>query len=215
MSSDSRRLAQGIAALDLDVPAPAQAQLLVFRDLLVRWNRTYNLTAVRDPGQMVERHLLDSLAVAPYLHGTRVLDVGSGAGLPGVPLALIQPQRHFVLLDSQAKRVRFLRQVAIELRIANIEVVQSRVESYRPSHLFDTIVSRAFSRAGDFVRLAGGLCADGGVLLAMKGTVAEHELAAISASWRIAGIEQLTVPGLDGERHLVRIARENAARNAP
>ncbi len=207
MSDDRQRLTQGLDALDLALPEAVQTQLLAFRDLLARWNRTYNLTAVRDPAQMVVRHLFDSLAVAPYLQGERILDVGTGAGLPGVPLALAQPQRHFVLLDSQAKRARFLHQVVIALGIANIEVVQARVEDYQPDRPFDTIVSRAFSRIADFVQLAGRHCADFGVLLAMKGVQNEVELSCVSEPWRVAEIIRLEVPGLAGERHLIRINR--------
>lgn len=207
MKDDRLRLAEGIDALGLGVSAHTQERLLAFRDLLARWNRTYNLTAVRNPAQMIERHLLDSLAVTPYLNGERVLDVGSGAGLPGVPLALVEDQRHFVLLDSQAKRARFLRQVTIELGIANLEVVQARVEDYRPACLFDTIVSRAFSRIADFVRLAGMLCAGQGVLLAMKGMLDATELSELAPPWSVVETIPLVVPGLVAERHLLRIAR--------
>ncbi len=207
MDDDRLRLAQGLNALGVEVPASAQARLLGYRDLLVRWNRTYNLTAVREPAQMVERHLLDSLAVAPHLYGARILDVGSGAGLPGIPLALAQPSRHFVLLDSQAKRVRFLQQAVIELRLDNVEVVQARVEQYRPGAAFTTVVSRAFSQVADFIRWAGTHCAPDGILLAMKGVLDERELIAVAEPWRVAAAVRLTVPGLDAERHVVRIER--------
>lgn len=206
-AGDEQRLAQGLAGLGLDLPVAVQARLLAFRDLLWRWNKTYNLTAVRDPARMVARHLLDSLAVLPHLAGGRILDVGSGAGLPGIPLALAQPARRFVLLDSQAKRTRFLRQAVIELGLDNVEVVQSRVEHYRPGLPFDSIVSRAFSQLADFVRLAGPHCAGGGALLAMKGVLDESELAGIPAPWQVTQIVTLAVPGLTGERHLIRIAR--------
>lgn len=208
MSDDALRLARGLDALGLELPKPVQEKLLGFRDLLARWNRIDNLTAVRDPAQMVERHLLDSLAIAPHLQGANVLDVGSGAGLPGIPLALAQPQRRFVLLDSQAKRVRFLNQAVIELGLDNVEVVQARVEHYRSPVPFAAVVSRAFSRIDEFVRLAGGHCASDGVLLAMKGALDEQELTAVTVPWRVAGTVRLEVPGLTGERHLVRIVRD-------
>lgn len=177
--------------------------MIAFRDLLARWNRVYNLTAVRDPRAMIERHLLDSLTVAPYLQGLRCLDVGTGAGLPGIPLALAVPERHFTLVDSQAKRIRFLRQVAVELEIPNVEIVHSRVEEFQPEQRFDTVVSRAFSRLDDFVTLAGRLCASNGQLLAMKGAKNREEWSLEAGAWVIDSVFDLHVPGLAGERHLV------------
>ncbi len=157
---------------------------------------------------MVARHLLDSLAVAPYLEGSSCLDVGTGAGLPGIPLALAAPDRRFTLLDSQAKRTRFLRQVVVELDIPNVEIVQSRVENYRPKRLFDIVISRAFAKISDFTHLAGPCCAPSGVLLAMKGTAEDSELSTLDDPWRIDSVRQLEVPGLVGERHLIILKRK-------
>lgn len=178
---------------------------MAFRDLLARWNRVFNLTAVRDPAQMIERHLLDSLAIAPHLQGPRCLDVGSGAGLPGLPLALALPHYRYTLLDSQSKRIRFLRQVVVELKLTNVEIVHSRVEEYHPDQRFDTVISRAFSRLREFVTLAGRLCTENGRLLAMKGGLRDEEFATLPEPWVIEAVEEYSVPGLTGARHLVRI----------
>lgn len=208
VDADRRSLAEGVQSLGLAVPAAARDGMLAFRDLLVRWNRVHNLTAVRDPRQMIARHLLDSLAVAPYLVGSRCLDVGSGAGLPGIPLALAEPERQFTLLDSRAKRTRFLRQAVIELELGNVEVVHSRVEVFHPPTLYDTVVSRAFARLTEFIRVAGPLCAPSGELLAMKGAWDNAEAPALPGPWRIEGAVRLRVPGLRGERHLIKVKRE-------
>ncbi len=205
--SDAARLAGGVRALGLALDPDAQARLLAFRDLLARWNRVYNLTAVREPAPMVERHLLDSLAVLPHLAAARVLDVGSGAGLPGIPLAIARPEAHFVLLDSRAKRARFLRQALIELGLANAEVAQTRAEDYRPEGPFGAVVSRAFASLGELVRAAGHLVAPAGELLAMKGALTEQELGAVPEAWRVVEVIDLRVPGLTGERRLVRLGQ--------
>ena len=203
MADDRVRLTAGSAELGLTLSPQTLDRMIAFRDLLARWNRVYNLTAVRDPRAMIERHLLDSLTVAPYLQGLRCLDVGTGAGLPGIPLALAVPERHFTLVDSQAKRIRFLRQVAVELEIPNVEIVHSRVEEFQPEQRFDTVVSRAFSRLDDFVALAGRLCASNGQLLAMKGAKNREEWSLEAGAWVIDSVFDLHVPGLAGERHLV------------
>lgn len=203
MADDRVRLTAGSAELGLTLSPQTLDRMIAFRDLLARWNRVYNLTAVRDPRAMIERHLLDSLTVAPYLQGLRCLDVGTGAGLPGIPLALAVPERHFTLVDSQAKRIRFLRQVAVELEIPNVEIVHSRVEEFQPEQRFDTVVSRAFSRLDDFVTLAGRLCASNGQLLAMKGAKNREEWSLEAGAWVIDSVFDLHVPGLAGERHLV------------
>ena len=197
-----QRLHQGITDLGLALAAPVETKLLQYLQLLAKWNQVYNLTAVRDPAAMVTRHLLDSLAVAPHVRGPRVLDIGTGPGLPGIPLALARPELAFTLLDANAKKTRFVTQAAGELGLANVEVVQSRVENYRPAQKFDTLVSRAFSNIADMLANARHLCAPSGRFLAMKGTYPEEELAAVAAEYATE-VVALTVPGLDAERHVV------------
>ncbi|MFP4683208.1 MAG: 16S rRNA (guanine(527)-N(7))-methyltransferase RsmG [Ectothiorhodospira sp.] len=199
------RLREGLKALDLD-PALAPP-LMAYLALLLRWNRVYNLTAVRDPLDMVDLHLLDSLSVLPRVTGPRVADVGTGAGLPGIPLALARPDWSVTLLDAVAKKVRFLRQAALELGLENVTPVHGRVETYRPHQGFDTVISRAFAASGTFVRQAGPLCAPGGRLLAMKGRDADDDPAALPAGWGVAVTHPLRVPGLSAARHLVEIRR--------
>jgi 16S rRNA (guanine527-N7)-methyltransferase len=211
------RLDDGIDALGLDLPAVASERLLAYLRLLDRWNRTYNLTAVRSLDDMVTRHVLDSLAVAPLIAGDRCLDVGSGAGLPGIPLALAAPGRHWTLLDASGKRVRFLRHVVSRLGVGNVTCVQSRVEDYEPATPFDTVLSRAFAGLPEFLVAAGRHCAPAGRMMAMKGRLPEDELGALPASWRLTGLHQLRVPGLEGTRHLAVLARsmdEGTAREA-
>ncbi len=202
-------LAAGLAALALRLPAGTEDRLLAFVRLLAKWNAVYNLTAVRDPGEMVVRHLLDSLAVAPFLKGPAVLDIGTGAGLPGIPLALARPDLHFVLLDSSAKKTRFLAQAVAELGLANVEVVQGRVEKYRGARKFDTILSRAFGRIADMLAASGHLAAPGGRFLAMKGRYPEEELAALPPGYAVRAVERLGVPGQNAARHVVIISTGN------
>ncbi len=179
------------------------APLLDYLRLLSRWNRAYNLTAVTAPGEMVVRHLLDSLAVLPHLRGPRVLDVGTGAGLPGIPLALARPDWTFELLDSNGKKTRFVAQAATELGLGNVHVVWSRVEAYRPAACFNTVVSRAYAALGDWLRQTRALACPDGVWLAMKGTLPEAELGGLPPGFTVAAVERLQVPGLAAERHLV------------
>ena len=185
------RLDQGLTALGLALPAPERERLLAYLRLLGRWNNAYNLTAIRDPLDMVTRHLLDSLAVAPHLAGTRVLDVGTGPGLPGIPLAVACPALGFTLLDANAKKTRFVVQAVGELALKNVEVVQTRVENYRPSRTFDTVVSRAFASIAAMLAAARHLCAPGGRFLAMKGAYPEEELKALPSGYdvRVVGPE--------------------------
>ncbi len=201
----------GCRALGLAVDAPVIDKLARFVTLLARWNRVYNLTAVRAPEAMVTRHLLDSLAVAPWITGPRLLDVGTGAGLPGLPLALVRPQVHCVLLDAGAKKLRFLRQASTELEIANIELVNCRVEDYRPDTGFDQIISRAFAAAAAMHRATAHLLKPGGVLLAMKGALDAAEIDALRAAGAKPEIIPLTVPGLNASRHLVKWTATGAA----
>ena len=201
-----RLLHQGLRALDLDLPADAEPRLLQYLRLLEKWNRAYNLTAVRDPEQMVARHLLDSLVVRLYAVGPRVLDIGTGAGLPGIPLALTLPALHFTLLDSNAKKTRFVTQAVHVLGLANVAVVQARAEKFQPPTKFDTLIARAFASIPDMLATTRHLCAPRARWLAMKGVFPQEELAAIPAEY-VAEVKSLHVPGLEAARHLVIIAQ--------
>jgi 16S rRNA (guanine527-N7)-methyltransferase len=197
------RLAAGIAALGLALPADAEAKLLAYLALLDKWNRVYNLTAVRDTERMVSHHLLDSLAAVPFFHGGRVLDVGSGGGLPGIPLAIARPDLQVTLIDSIAKKTAFLLQAKTELGLDNLSVVTNRVEDYRPETGFDLITSRAFSDLREFVALTRHLLKPAGRWLAMKGLYPHEELALLPAGVKVSADHVLAVPGLDATRHLI------------
>ena len=205
--SAATALERGLAALGVPLAGEAQAKLADYLALIEKWNRVYNLTAIREPGQMLAHHVLDSLSVAPHLAGTSLADVGSGAGLPGIPLALARPQTTVTLIESSHKKAAFLKQAAIELALPNVEVVNARVEACDPAKRYDVVISRAFSDLPEFVTLAGRLCAEGGVLAAMKGVYPYEELAQLPAPYRMREVIALTVPGLDAERHLVLIDR--------
>ena len=176
--------------------------------LLQRWNQVYNLTAVRNPQQMRPLHLADSLSVADFIQGMHCLDVGSGAGLPGIPLAIVQPQRHFTLVDTNGKKTRFMQQAVLELGLKNIEVVQTRIESWQPKQRFDAIISRAFASLADFVNFTGHHLQDGGILYAMKGRYPASELAELPVGWHVSAQHVLQVSGLEAERHLLELQRD-------
>lgn len=197
------QLAAGIAALGLALPADAEAKLLAYLALLDKWNRVYNLTAVRDTERMVSHHLLDSLAAVPFFQGGRVLDVGSGGGLPGIPLAIARPDLQVTLIDSIAKKTAFLLQAKMELGLDNLSVVTNRVEDYRPETGFDFITSRAFSDLREFVALTRHLLKPAGRWLAMKGLYPHEELALLPAGVKVSADHVLAVPGLDATRHLI------------
>lgn len=199
------RLDEGLAALSQDLPAALRERLVDYVELLARWNAAYNLTAVRDPGEMVHRHLLDSLAIVPHVSGATLADLGSGAGLPGIPLALVAPERQVTLVDSNGKKARFLREAVRTLKLANVRVVEGRVQDV-PGQ-FDCITARAFATLADMLNWAGGLLAEGGSWLAMKGRLQEEEIAALPAGFQIARILPLQVPGSEGERHLIVVRR--------
>lgn len=173
--------------------------------ILVRWNQAYNLTAVRDPNEMVTRHILDSAVVAPFVTNGPTADVGSGAGLPGIVLAVLQLNRTFTLIDSNGKKTRFCRQAVTDLGLENVAVVQARVEDYRPVERFATVVSRAYASLHDFVCDTRHLLLEGGKFLAMKGAYPHHELEALPDGVRVLAVHPLHVPGLDAERHLVEM----------
>ena len=210
------QLARGLAALGLDLPPAAQEKLLAFAALLGKWNKVYNLTALRDEEQVISHHLLDSLAVLPHLGGAkRVADIGSGGGLPGIPLAIARPALAVALVEASHKKASFLEQARIELALANVTVHCTRVEALPPAEQFDAVISRAFSDLAEFVRVAGHLVAPGGALLAMKGVHPYEEIAQLPAGWRVAEVVALRVPGVDAARHLVKLVRETAAGAAP
>jgi 16S rRNA (guanine527-N7)-methyltransferase len=202
-------LRAGLAELGLAVPATALETLLDYLDVLVRWNATYNLTAVRDPRQMVTQHLLDSLAVMPLVRGARIADIGSGAGLPGIPLAILAPHWQVTLIDANGKKTRFLREAARVLQLGNVRIETGRVESLRGE--YDTVTARAFGALADIVRLAGHLLAADGELLALKGQLHATELADLADGFVVADTRALHVPGLAAARHVVIVRRAAAA----
>ena len=196
-------LDEGLAELDLEQQLGDDQMLMAYVTELMNWNRVYNLTSVRKPADIVTRHVLDSLTLLPYLHGDRILDIGTGAGLPGIPLAIACPEKQFVLLDSSSKKLRFVRQTLGILGLDNVTLEDARIEEYQPERLFDTITCRAFSDLPDFYRYAAHLCADGGKMLAMKGVYPMTEVECLEDKTLIDDIVALKVPGLDAERHLV------------
>lgn len=204
-----QRLCAGLAALDIELDDTALARLLAYVDLLQRWNAAYNLTAVRDPAEMVTRHLLDSLAILPFVQGDTLADLGSGAGLPGIPLAIAVPERDILLVDSNGKKARFLREAVRKLELTRVRVAESRVEAVQDS--FDCITARAFASLVDMLAWGGHLLAPGGAWLALKGRFPQDELSAVPPDFRIDKVVQLQVPGLDADRHLVVIKHVEAA----
>ena len=205
-------LSNGLRQLNLAQPLDEKqrSNLIKYVELLAKWNKTYNLTAVRKPEQMVTRHLLDSLSICPYLRGKSVLDVGTGAGLPGIPLAIVFPDRHFTLLDSNNKKTRFVVQAVSELELSNVDVVQSRVEEYKPDTSFDTITTRAYSAIGGMVKQASHLMANDGVFLAMKGANPVAEIDELPSNYVVNQSIEIKVPGLEEERHLLEIKLKGA-----
>jgi 16S rRNA (guanine527-N7)-methyltransferase len=199
-------LASGARELGIDLDVRAES-LLKLVDELEQGNALFNLTAIRDRPGMLRKHVLDSLSLQPYLLGTRVADVGTGAGFPGLVLAIVNPQRRFTLIEATGKKARFVEQTTERLGLGNVLVANSRAETYRPFELFDTVVARALSSLADFVAYAGHLCAPGGRLLAMKGKRPDDEISALPKSFRALAVHRLSVPGLTDERHLVELVR--------
>ena len=203
------RLIAGANELGLVLDTAQSERLIDYIELLARWNATYNLTAVRDPSDMVTRHLLDSLAIAPHVHGQSLVDLGTGAGLPGIPLAVLEPQRAITLVDSNGKKIRFLREAVRVLGLSNVRVEQARAEDVRGS--FDCVVARAFASIADFLRFGGHLIAPDGRCLAMKGLLSKDEMLGLPAGFAVREIVPLAVPGLGAARHLVIISRSDGA----
>lgn len=199
-------LIDGIQFLKLSNDIERLELLLHFLNLIEKWNKAYNLTAIRDKEEMARLHILDSLAILPHLHGKRLIDIGTGAGLPGIPLAIFRPDMEFVLVDSNAKKTRFVQQAILELKLKNVSVLHSRVEDYRPTQGFDSVTCRAFASMSDILKLTAHLFAEDGVLLAMKGQQLDEELAQINQPYQIVPI---IVPNVDAERCLVCISANN------
>ena len=207
MVDHARQLSRGAEQMGIALSEHQAEQLLAYMALLNTWNKAYNLTAVRDPNEMVSRHLLDSLSVLPHVEQGRWLDVGSGGGMPGVILAIMLPDSDFTLLDSNGKKTRFLTQVRLELGLDNMQVVNSRVEAFSPDRPFDGIVSRAFSSLADFTELTRHLSTPQTRWLAMKGLYPQDELQALADDFRVQRSIELSVPGSDASRHLLVLQR--------
>jgi len=201
-------LEQGLYPLGVTPGKEQIVRLSGYLRLLEKWNRAFNLTAIRDLEEMVALHVLDSISARSYWHGLSVVDVGTGAGLPGIPLAIFEPGRHFFLLDSGGKKVRFVKHAVGELALDNVTVVQARVEEYEPAVLFDTVICRAFSSIGEFVRRCGRLSGLGGRLLAMKGRFPDAELVGLPSDWEATEVAPVKIPGLAVQRHIVILQRK-------
>ncbi len=197
-------LANGLEVLNLTLTADQIEQLLNFIKLIEKWNKAYNLTAIRNREDMVRLHLLDSLAIAPYITGKRAIDIGTGAGLPGIPLAITLPETEFALLDSNAKKTRFVQQVVLELKLKNVSVCHHRAEDYYPEQAFDQIITRAFTNLPDMVQLTGHMLSKEGVLFAMKGKMLEPEMDQLSSQYSV-NVIPIHVPGIEADRCLIKI----------
>lgn len=201
------RLVDGANQLGVSLTEPQSSQLLRYLTLLNKWNKAYNLTAVRNPEEMLTRHLIDSLSIVPWVKGENIIDVGTGPGLPGIPLAILFPETRFTLLDSNGKKTRFLTQCKLEMGLGNVTVVHGRVEEFKPQHPFDQVISRAFSAIENMVGWCSHLVDDRGQFLAMKGLFPEEELTSLPDGYKVEQSHSLEVPGSDGERHLIIIRK--------
>ena len=212
MTRESERelLAAGARDLGITLDPSGAERLLKLVHELEAGNAQFNLTAIRDRPGMLRKHVLDSLSLQPYLRGGRVADIGTGAGFPGLPLAVVNPQRRFTLVEATGKKARFVERTALRLGCDNVQVEHARAENYRPHELFDTVVARALSSLADFAAYAGHLCAPDGRLLAMKGKRPDEEISAMPKSFRVLAVHRLRVPGLDDERHLVELSPTRA-----
>lgn len=210
--SDRASLERGLAAMGIELPESAHDKLVAYAALLAKWNKVYNLTAIRDPAQMMSHHLFDALSVLPHLAGvSRLADVGSGGGLPGIPLAIARPDMSVTSIETVNKKATFQQQAKIELKLANFEPVCARVEEVRREPGFDGIISRAFSELADFVRLTAHLLAPGGRFYAMKGVYPHEEIERLPAGFAVVETIELAVPALDAHRHLIIIERNGNA----
>ncbi len=205
-------LRQGLPELGIPADEALVAAFAGYLRLLARWNENINLTGIRELADMVPLHILDSLTARPFLKGERIVDVGCGAGLPGIPLALTEPARHFTLVDGTLKKIRFVQQAIADLGLANAEALHARIEDHKPVPLYDTAICRALSSLPDFVRRAGGVVAPGGQLLAMKGKLPADEIRDLPKGWRAAAVTPVKIPGVDAERHIIQIVRGQVAR---
>nr|WP_275974414.1 16S rRNA (guanine(527)-N(7))-methyltransferase RsmG [Shewanella pneumatophori] len=205
----SAQLNDYLAEVGLTATEHQKQQLLDFVGMLNKWNKAFNLTSVRDPEQMLIRHIMDSLVVSPHLVGQRFIDVGTGPGLPGIPLAILNPDKEFVLLDSLGKRIRFQKQVQFELGINNISSVESRVEAYQPEELFDGVLSRAFASIQDMLHWCHHLPKADGCFYALKGQLSEEEMSQLPEGFVVTDTFELKVPKLDEQRHLLRVIKQD------
>lgn len=201
------KLRQLVAQTNLSLSEAQLQKLVQYVELLDKWNSAYNLTSVRDPAEMLVKHIMDSLAVAPFVKGERIIDVGTGPGLPGIPLAICFPDKHFTLLDSLGKRIRFLNQVKLQLGLHNVTPLQSRVEDHQPQPGYDIVLSRAFASLSDMIGWCAHLPASNGQFLAMKGAQAQEEIAALPDFVKVVASETLQVPELTGQRYLVIVEK--------
>jgi len=206
------QLRDGLAEMQLSLNDSQQQQLLAFLALLNKWNKAYNLTAVRDERVMVSRQLLDSLSIVPWITTDHLLDVGAGGGMPGIPLAIVFPDKRFTLLDSNGKKTRFLNQCVLELGLKNVDVIHGRAEDCQPEQPFRQISSRAFTALENLVTWCEQLLAQDGEFLAMKGQYPDDEVAALPSHWQVESNHSLNVPGADGERHLLVVTRHSSPR---
>jgi len=205
-------LEAGLRELNLNCSSLQLEKLLKYLELLQRWNKAFNLTAIRDPLQMVRLHLLDSLAIHPYVQKLKsIIDVGTGPGLPGIPLAILNPEINFTLLDSNGKKTRFLFQAINELKLTNASEINHRVEAYQPNQLFDAVISRAFSSISDMLNQCDHLVSDQGCFLAMKGKKPDSELSQMTKAYKVVKVSEVNVPLIDSERHLIKIIKTGGA----
>lgn len=212
MLTQQQDLETGLRELNLNCSPLQLEKLLKYLELLQRWNKAFNLTAIRDPLQMVRLHLLDSLAIHPYVQGLKsIIDVGTGPGLPGIPLAILNPEINFTLLDSNGKKTRFLFQAINELKLTNASEINHRVEAYQPNQLFDAVISRAFSSISDMLNQCDHLVSDQGCFLAMKGKKPDSELSQMTKAYKVVEVNEVNVPLIDSERHLIKIIKTGGA----
>lgn len=202
-----QQLQHALSQTTLNISVSQQQQLVALVELIHKWNKAYNLTSVRDPKDMLIRHILDSVVVAPYIQGQHFIDVGTGPGLPGLPLAIVMPHQQFVLLDSLGKRIRFIKQAVFELGLENVTAVQARVEDYQPQTSFDGVLSRAFASIKDMLHWCQHLVDSQGTFLALKGQVPAQELESLPQGFTVRDIIRLEVPGLQAERHLIKMIK--------